>query len=175
MKGLKRKLIYMAIIVIAFLLESMLLPHLALASITPNLMLIVTASIGFMRGNKEGLFVGFFGGLLLDVFFGGYLGIYALIYAILGYCNGFFKRMFYEDDIKLPLVLISISDFIYGVVTYITRFMLNGDFRFFYYLKKIIIPEMLYTLLVTFIFYNIILRINQKLEAEEQRSASKFV
>lgn len=175
MKGIKRKIAYAVLIIIGFLLESMLFPHIALASITPNLMLIITASIGFMRGKQEGMFIGFFCGLLQDVFFGNYIGLYALMYMFIGYGNGFFKRLFYDDDIKLPLALIAGSDLLYGLITYLLIFMLNGDFRFPYYLQHIIIPEMLYTIIVTLIFYHIILRVNQKLEAEEQRSASKFV
>jgi len=175
MKGIKRKITYAVLIIIGFLLESMLFPHIALASITPNLMLIITASIGFMRGKQEGMFIGFFCGLLQDVSFGKYIGLYALMYMFIGYGNGFFKRLFYDDDIKLPLALIAGSDLLYGLFTYLLLFMLNGDFRFPYYLQHIIIPEMLYTIIVTLIFYHIILRVNQKLEAEEQRSASKFV
>ena len=39
----------------------------------------------------------------------------------------------------------------------------------------VIIPELIYTVGVTLILYQLILWINQKLEAEEKRSASKFV
>lgn len=41
---------------------------LSIASIVPNLLLILTVSFGFMRGKKEGMFVGFFCGLLIDIF-----------------------------------------------------------------------------------------------------------
>ena len=40
---------------------------------------------------------------------------------------------------------------------------------------EIILPELVYTILVTLALYQIILHINKKLEEEEQRSASKFV
>ena len=175
MKGIKRKIIYAIIIIIGYLLESMLFPHIALASVTPNLLLIITASVGFMRGNKEGLLVGFFCGLLLDIFSINYMGVYAMFYMVIGYFNGYFKRLFYDDDIKLPLALIAGSEMILGLANYFFLFMMNGDFRFFYFLEHIIVPETLYTVMITLVFYQIILRINQKLEDEEQRSASKFV
>jgi len=54
-------------------------------------------------------------------------------------------------------------------------FMLRGEFDFVYYLMHVIIPELIYTVGVTLILYQLILWINQKLEAEEKRSASKFV
>ena len=47
--------------------------------------------------------------------------------------------------------------------------------QYFTYLKQIIIPELIYTIVVTIVLYQIVLKINQKLEDEEKRSASKFV
>lgn len=53
--------------------------------------------------------------------------------------------------------------------------MLYGDFSFGSYLIKLIMPELVYTILATLVLYQVILHINRRLEAEEQRSASKFV
>ena len=64
---------------------------------------------------------------------------------------------------------------IYGLVTYFCMYLLQGILLFEAYLRQIIMPELVYTILVTLILYQIILHINKKLEAEEQRSASKFV
>ena len=172
---MKRKVISFLIILICFLLQSTVFPQITFFSVKPNLLIIVTASFGFMRGKKEGMFVGFICGILMDIFWGGLLGFYALIYATIGYVNGFFKRMFYDEDIKLPLGMISASELIYGLVVYICLFMLQGEFNFLYYLVHIILPELVYTILVTLVLYQIILQINRKLEAEEQRSASRFV
>ena len=112
---------------------------------------------------------------LTDVFWGNTLGFYTLLFSVIGYMNGSFRRLFYDDDIKLPIALIAISELIYGLVTYFCMYLLQGDFAFEAYLRQIIMPELVYTILVTLILYQIILHINKKLEAEEQRSASKFV
>lgn len=172
---MKRKIVTICIILICFLLECTVFQAFSLASVTPNLLIIVTASFGFMRGNKEGMFVGFLSGLIMDIMFGDLIGFYALIYAFVGYVNGFFQRIFYDDDIKLPLILIAASDFVYGHLICILMFVMRSRFQYLYYLKSIIIPELIYTILVTLILYQIILKINRKLEAEEKRSASKFV
>ena len=113
--------------------------------------------------------------LLTDVFWGNTLGFYTLLFSVIGYLNGSFRRLFYDDDIKLPIALIAVSELIYGLVTYFCMYLLRGDFAFEAYLRQIIMPELVYTILVTLILYQIILHINKKLEAEEQRSASKFV
>lgn len=172
---MKRKIITACIIILCFLLQSTVFSWLQFASIRPNLMLILTSAIGFMRGKKAGMAAGFSCGLLMDVFWGNLLGFYALIFTVIGYMNGSFKRLFYDEDIKLPLVLIAGSELVYGVIVYTCLFMMRGDFHFLYYLMHVIIPELLYTILATIVLYQILLHINRKLEAEEQRSASRFV
>ena len=158
-----------------FLLQSTLFQHLKLASVTPNLLIVVTSSFGFMRGKKEGMFVGFISGLLIDIMYSDLVGFYALIYMAIGFANGFFRKIFYDDDIKLPLILIAASDFIYGNCIYFFMFVMRSRFHYFYYLKNIIIPELIYTILITIVLYQLILQINKNLESEEKRSASKFV
>jgi len=175
LKKIKRPLITILIVTICFLLECTVFQSLSFASITPNLLIIVTASFGFMRGKKEGMMVGFLCGMITDIFFGDLIGFYALFYTILGYVNGFFKKIFYPEDIKLPLFLIGASDFLLGNAVCILMFIMRSRFHYWYYMGHIIIPELIYTILVTLVLYQIILKINQKLESEEKRSASKFV
>ena len=174
---MKRKIVSVAIIIICFLLETTVFRYLSLASITPNLLVVVTSSFGFMRGKKEGIFVGFVSGLILDIFFGvgNMIGFYALIYTLIGYGNGFFRRLFYDEDIKLPLVLIAASEFLYGIIMYVTIYLMRSKFDFIYYFSHIIMPELIYTIMITLGLYQIILHINRKLETEEKRSASNFV
>ena len=50
---MKRKIVITLIILVCFLLQSTVFKELALGSISPNLMIIVTSSFGFMRGKKE--------------------------------------------------------------------------------------------------------------------------
>ena len=67
MKKIKRILICAVLITVCFLLETTVFQKLAFASIIPNLLIIVTSSFGFMRGQKEGMIIGFFCGLLKDI------------------------------------------------------------------------------------------------------------
>lgn len=148
---------------------------LAFGGIVPNLLIVLTASFGFMRGECTGLFVGFFCGLLSDIFFGNVLGLNAMIYMYIGYTNGKFNRIFFPDDIKLPLLLIFLSDLAYGFLYYITLFLMRSRFQVVYYFLHIILPEIVYTLFMTLLLYPLILKINKRLEDSEQRRAKKFV
>lgn len=170
-----RKIIVALFIITCFVLQCSVFDSLSFAGIVPNLMIILTSSFGFMRGEKEGLVIGFFCGLLNDIFFGSFLGFYALLLMYIGYINGKFSRIFYPEDIKLPLALIVISDLSYGIICYVLTFMLRGRFQFTYYFRHIILPEALYTIVITLILYPVILRVNEKLEAREKRRAQKFV
>lgn len=172
---MKRKLITLAIIVVCFLLQSTVLKALAIGNICPNLLLIVTASFGFMRGTKSGMYVGLTCGLFIDFFWGGLLGFHMLLFVMIGYFNGSFQRLFFDEDLKLPIGLIAVSELAYGIAVYFFSYMLQGNFSFGTHLFQVIIPELVYTILVTLVLYQIILYINKKLETEEQRSASKFV
>ena len=172
---IKRFLITAVIIIAAYLLQCTVFSSLELAGIKPNLLIIVTASFGFMRGSREGVLVGFVSGLLADIQFGDMIGFYALIYLLVGYINGMFQRLYFDEDIKLPLFLIAISEFLYGIIAYFLTYLLRSDFNFLLYLNKIILPELIYTIVITLGLYPLILFINHKLEAEEKRSASKFV
>ena len=175
MQRLKRIAVYAVMVIGCYLLETTVFPHLALASVIPNTLIIVTSSIGFMRGKKEGLLIGFFCGLMKDILGGGLIGFYAFIYVMIGFGNGFFKRVFYDEDIKLPIALIMASEFLYSIAVYVFLFMLKSDFKFGYYFGHIIMPELVYTILVTLVLYQILLHINRLLEEEEKRSASRFV
>lgn len=170
-----RKAVVAIFIWLCFILQCSVFGNLAFAGIIPNLMIILTSSFGFMRGEREGLVIGFFCGLMNDILFGSFLGFYSLLMMYIGYLNGKFSRIFYPEDIKLPLALIVTSDLSYGVVCYVLMFLLRGRFQFTYYFAHVILPEALYTTVVTLFLYPLILKVNEKLEAYEKRRAQKFV
>ncbi len=172
---MKRGVITAFLILICFLLQCTVFRFLAFGGIVPNLLIVLTASFGFMRGEKTGLVIGFFCGLLVDIFFASVIGYYALLYMYIGYMNGKFSAIFYPQDIKLPVALILCSDFFYGIICYVILFLLRSRFDFVYYLRHIILPEIVYTIVVTLLLYPLILWINTRLERGELRSGKKFV
>ncbi|MGN1197805.1 MAG: rod shape-determining protein MreD [Acetatifactor sp.] len=162
-----RKIVVTLFVIVCFILQCSVFGNFAFAGIIPNLMIILTASFGFMRGENDGLIIGFFCGLLNDIFFGSVLGFYALLMMYIGFLNGKFSRIFYPEDIKLPIALIITSDLSYGILCYILLFMLQGKFQFGYYFLHVILPEALYTIVVTMFLYPLILKVNEKMETGE--------
>ncbi len=172
---MQRKIAVTFLIIVCYLLQTTLFQALSFANISPNLLIIVASCFGFMRGKKEGMYIGFFCGLIIDIFFGKLFGFYALIYMYIGYLNGFFHKLFFPEDIKLPILLITISDLVYNMMIFITMFLLRNRLDLPYYFIHVMLPEAIYTVLVTILIYRFISKLNQKLEEIEKRSASKFV
>lgn len=166
-----RKIVILFLILIGYLIQSSMFRIVSLGGVAPNILIILTSSFGFMRGKKEGMSIGFVSGLILDVLFGNILGFYALIYMIIGYLNGFFSSIFFPEDIKLPMVLITSSELLCCLSVYLFKFLIQGRVRFGYYLLHIILPEIVFTVLVTLLLYKGILYINEWLIDYERRRA----
>lgn len=172
---MRRRIVMILVILVSFILQCSVFPALSVASVKPNLLLILPVAFGLMRGKREGMFMGFLGGLLMDLFFSNVIGFHALIYTYIGYINGHCYRIFYDDDIKMPILLVSVSDFAFGLFMYLAQFLMRGRIDFLYYLKRVIVPEVLFTVLVTMVIYRFLLWLNRKLEKAEQRSVGSFV
>lgn len=167
---MRRFIIQLVIILICFLLQTALFRYLDLANIVPNLLLIPTVSFGMMRGRKEGMLVGFFSGLLLDIFFGSVIGPYALLYMYLGYINGFFHRVYYMEDILLPMLMVGANDLVYNVIVYVVAYLLRNRLDIGFYVLHVILPEIIYTMIMTLILYKPLVKINRWLKRKEEGS-----
>lgn len=166
-----RKGIVTLIVFIAFILQCSVFNHISLGGIVPNILLIITASIGFMRGQNEGMTVGFLCGILVDIFFANIFGFYTLCYVLIGFFNGFFKDIFYPEDIKLPILLITLSEIIFCMLSYVVQFLLRGRLSLGYYFIHIILPELVYTILITLLIYRLLVFIHEWLDDYERRKA----
>ncbi len=167
---MKRKIVTGILIIVTVLLQCSVFQIFEIASIKPNLMVILAVSFGLMRGRLSGLLVGFAGGLIMDLFYPGQIGINALLYMWIGYASGYCYRIFYDDDIKTPLLLVTAGDLFYSISRYILTFLLRGRIHVLFYLRRIIIPELLYTIIATLVVYHLLYRINLRLNKSDKRS-----
>ena len=164
---MKRVIIYFIEIIICFVLQSSLYQFISLANVMPNLLLILIVSTAYMRGRTTGMVLGFFCGLLLDIEYGSLIGLYALLMMIIGYVAGFANRIYSRDDYTLPLLFIAAADFAYQFLYYILEFLIRGRLDFPYYLREIILPEVIYTVAAAVILYKLFNMINHSLDRNE--------
>ncbi len=161
---MKKVLVTGLLILVFFIVETTWLKELHFISITPNLLLLLTFVAGYTSGRKTGLFTGFFCGILIDLFSEQVLGFNAIIYMYIGYLNGCFQSLFFVEDIKLPLVLLFGSEFLYGFYSYVFLFLLQGRLNIADHFIYPVIPELVYTLVMAVFLYRPLLKIYHWLE-----------
>lgn len=165
-----RKITKIILVLVCFILQGTLFKALSLGGVTPNLLLMITSFSGFVGGKKEGMFTGFFAGLFTDILYGnGIIGFYILLYVWTGYVNGMFNRLFYPEDVKLPLILTTVSNALNGFLTYVFLFLLRSRLDIGYYTLRVILPETVYTLIITIILFKPLLFIEEALQENTDR------
>ena len=172
---MKRVVSYAFLILVIFLIQNNLFAASSLIATVPNLLLILVFSFGFIRGSVEGMLIGFFCGLLSDVFFGNIIGLSAMLYAILGYGMGMIGNLYYTDFVNMPLILCLLSTLIYHLGIYVLSFLLAGQRGFGAYLSRVALPELLYTGLMTLILYPLLRRAERLIEKWETKKSKTYV
>lgn len=163
-----RAVVTFFLVSICFVLQTSFLSFIPVLSTTPNLLIILTSAIGFMRGSKDGMLTGLFCGILVDVFFGDIPALNALFFMYIGYINGKLYRFFYPEDIKLPMIAIALSDIAYNLLIYFFVFLFRNRTNLLFYFTDIMLPELVITLLVMILLYFILLKLNKFLERFEK-------
>ncbi len=162
------------LIMFTFIIQNTVFTALSFNGVRPNLLLIITVFFGFAVGLNNGMLTGFFCGLLCDIFFGSYIGVYSFLYVLLGAYGGIMAKLFYQDDMIFPYLTIAASDGLFGLVCYLTMFLLRGRFEFRVYASGVIIPELLYTLLLSALCIPLLHRVHAffvKLELKKEKES----
>ena len=163
-----RILITGLIIFVNFILQTTLVPLLAIQGIFPNTALIIVTSYALLRGSKEGAIIGGCCGLLMDIFFNKMIGFYTLLYLAMGLLFGRSQKTFYRENYILPVIFCAVSTVLYQAVLYITGFVFRGEGNLLFFLFSVLVPELVYTAVVTILIYRILFGINEWLELKEK-------
>lgn len=166
---MKRIVINVLLMILAFTIQNCIFPLIPFLAASPNLLLILTFSFGFIYGKEAGMYYGLFSGILLDLFYSGPFGFYTLLFINIGYFNGICTKYYYEDYITLPLLLSLVNELIYNLYIYVLRFLIRNRTDFFYYAKEIIIPETIFTMVTTLLIYRFFLFTNRRLDEIDNR------
>ena len=101
-----------------------------------------------------GMFAGFFAGIMYDLFYSGLFGFTALIFIYIGYFSGFFYQKYEVREVLIPLALVITADFGYGFISYIGNFLLQNRLNVGFFMSRFILPEVVYTALVSLLIYH---------------------
>ncbi len=141
------------LIFLAVLLQTAILPWIAFGGNVPDFFVILIVACSFLRGQKSGIFVGFFCGIIYDIFYADIVGFSAICYMLVGFLCGLLYEDFAKDDYVLPLLLILGSAFGFSFLDTLWSMALSGNGAFFYFLAHRILPTTIYTLVLGLVAY----------------------
>ena len=164
---MKRKIVSFILILGCFLFQTSIWGLLPFGQIKPNLLLALTVSFGFMHGKRTGMYMGFVSGLMIDIFYGEFFGFNAMLFMYAGYLCGKLYKVFFDEDIRVPLLLVGAAELGYSIIYYIFILIVRAKYNPLAYFRHIIMPELILTLIVTLVFYRLFYFVNRKLTEDE--------
>jgi len=149
-------------LICAVFLQMTLLNFFPILGVKPDLVLIIVVYNAFLRGSREGAFIGFCGGIFEDLIIGNYIGMNALSLMAAGYLIGFTESKLYKDSSFIAAVLVWAGSFTAQVINYVlisfSNVYINPGVAFIH----TIIPVATYTALLAPFFYRKFYRSNQE-------------
>ena len=154
------------IIVLAYILQITIVPELTVFGINPNVILIVVCSIAFLFGGTSGGIVGFFCGMLIDLYYGRNIGFNALLYLYIGIVLGSFNKRIFKDNYFVILIFMIFTTFIYEFIIYVySAIIYSQGIDLLNFISNVIILILVNTV-ISFFIYPILLKINLGLEID---------
>ncbi|MDO5410225.1 MAG: rod shape-determining protein MreD [Lachnospiraceae bacterium] len=158
-----------------FLIQINVFPSIDMIHISPNLLIIVIAGYGLSKGHKEGLIAGIYCGILMDSVYGNILGYYVLPYMYIGYICGYFRKYLYDDNYITPALLCGASDLAMGIYIFVFSFALRNRLNIGFYLWHIMLPEVIYTVIISLILFRVQIIVNKKIDIWVKKRGRRIV
>ncbi|MDO5702991.1 MAG: rod shape-determining protein MreD, partial [Lachnospiraceae bacterium] len=77
--------------------------------------------------------------------------------------------IYFDEDLRVPLILIAFCDLMMGTAIYVMRFLLRGRLDFRAYVGSVILPEAVCTIIFSIVLYKLFYRINHMLVEKEKK------
>jgi len=121
-----KKIIWTVIFgLVAAILQSTLLSHLALYRAVPDLALGIIVYSAYVNGMMTGQISGFVQGIALDLISASPFGLNAFIRTIIGALAGIIKGKFFLDAFLLPMILCACATLLKAMILFLLNFFIS--------------------------------------------------
>lgn len=168
-----RAIVIGCLLILTYVGESTIFQSIRIGGIAPSFITMIIVSFALLRGSKEGAIIGFVAGLFYDITFGMYVVEMIIPYTLVGYLCGKLNKNFYRENFILPFLCTLLSSTAVHLST-LFIFMMRAKINFFFYFKSIIIPEIIYTITLSLVVYQLMYLINERLELRERKTRNIF-
>lgn len=155
----------------AFLLQTTLAPHMRIAGVQPDFLLMVVVVYGFLEGPVVGSVCGFFAGLLQDLLLVTTLGLNALSKTILGYLSGMVEQNLFSESFVMPMIAIFGATLLNESIFLALRATLGESIAPVVAARSIVVPAAIYNAALTGLSYPLLARLLRRATPTESRSA----
>lgn len=150
-----------------FVLQTSLLPLMAYHGVTADLMLLLTVSVAFLRGTRQGAFMGFGAGLMQDLASGTFFGVNTFSRTLLGLIFGKFADRVFKEQFFLP-VLASIGATILNYfILALLMVLLGYRFNLESHVQQMLMPMLLYQLAFAYPVHYLAYRMDKHLDEKK--------
>ncbi|MDD6570935.1 MAG: rod shape-determining protein MreD [Thermoflexaceae bacterium] len=172
---MKRKLCITALVIVFYCLQTTFCKTIAIASVSPNIMILIPICFGYFKGKDEGIFAGCVTGLMYDIFYTSVFGFSILAFTYVGYIAGLFQKEFDQKRMIIPMIITAMASFCYDFLIYIGGFLLFNKLDVIFYVVRIIIPGMMYTLAAMAVLFRPMYFLSGIFEKKDRRKVTEYV
>ena len=149
------------LMILLYALQTSLLTFVSVDGFSANLMLLLTLSIAFLRGNKYGAFFGFMAGLLQDATSGSYFGLATFSYMTIGLIFGKFSVNLFRDQSLLPVISSIPALTIHFAITIGFLFLLNHQIDLARFMREDFWPAAIMQVVLAYPVHKIVVELNE--------------
>ena len=149
------------LMILLYALQTSLLTFVSVDGFSANLMLLLTLSIAFLRGNKYGAFFGFMAGLLQDATSGSYFGLATFSYMTIGLIFGKFSVNLFRDQSLLPVISSIPALAIHFAITIGFLFLLDRQIDLVRFLREDFWPAAIMQVVLAYPVHKLVVDLNE--------------
>ena len=149
------------VLILLYALQTSLLTFINFDGFSANLMLLLTLSIAFLRGNKYGAFFGFMAGLLQDATSGSYFGLATFSYMTIGLIFGKFSVNLFRDQSLLPVISSIPALAIHFAITIGFLFLLDRQIDLARFLREDFWPAAIMQVVLAYPVHKLVVDLNE--------------
>ena len=156
---MRRVILWVALVVTALLLQSVVFARFELGGAKPELIALLTIVVAYLEGPTPGMLSGFFGGLAEDFLLNQPKGITALSLTLLGYTVGMIRQYSTSTSPLLPVALVGGGTAAAVLFSQLVGFLLGERDVTFVYAVQIAILSGIYNAILTPLCFPLIRRL----------------
>lgn len=156
-----RTILWLGLIIVAIVIQSTLLPLMAIQGIYPDILLVIVVSYSLLSGKEKGVGMGFFAGLLQDLASGSIFGTITLSKLATGYIFGLAERKVFKEHIFLPVAATVVATIFHSTIMFMLLFLFGIKVNVLSTMINSVLPLCLYNLVVAIPVHHTVYRLTR--------------